>query len=437
MNILLICEARLPVFAYGGTERVVWDLAQALAARGHRVRLLAGKGSQCPFADVLIRDPRRSLREQVPDDTDVVHFHARTGFDPDRDFLPYLYTQHGNETSTTAMPLNAVFVSANHARRFGSDQFVHNGLDWAAYGDVDFRRPRQWLHFLGNAAWRVKNLKGAIRVAREAGEILAVLGGHRLNIKRGFRLTLSPRVRFFGMVGGEQKLHFRQLKGVLKRMGLEWESRVEHIDFGLLLGPGRTKLASRKGAVLVLDELLDEVAEEAFKVVSEKNPSLDEAARRQVSEQVGIGAVVFNDLKRERVKDVEFDKAQILSFEGDTGPYVQYAHARLASILRKAEESGEGGAAPDMGALADAAGVVLALARHGVVLRTAAERCEPSLVAQHLLALCREVSSWYAHSRVLGQEPGVTAARLRLVRAAKVVIGSGLAQLGVAAPESM
>ena len=239
------------------------------------------------------------------------------------------------------------------------------------------------------------------------------------------------------VVGGEQKLHFRQLKGVLKRMGLEWEAKVEHIDFGLLLGPGRAKLASRKGAVLVLDDLLDEVAEEALRVVSEKNPSLDEAARRQVAEAVGIGAVVFNDLKRERIKDVEFDKAQILSFEGDTGPYVQYAHARLASILRKAEESGEGRAAPDMGALADAAGVVLALARHGTVLRTATERCEPSLLAQHLLALCRETSSWYAHSRVLGQEPGVTAARLRLVRATKQVIASGLRQLGVAAPEAM
>ncbi len=239
------------------------------------------------------------------------------------------------------------------------------------------------------------------------------------------------------VVGGEQKLHFRQLKGVLKRMGLEWEPKVEHIDFGLLLGPGRTKLASRKGAVLVLDDLLDEVVEEALRVVSEKNPSLDDTARRQVAEQVGIGALVFNDLKRERIKDVEFDKAQILSFEGDTGPYVQYAHARLASILRKAEESGEGRAAPDMGALADAAGVVLALARHGVVLRTAAERCEPSLLAQHLLTLCREVSSWYAHSRVLGQDPGVTAARLRLVRAAKAVIASGLDQLGVAAPEAM
>lgn len=239
------------------------------------------------------------------------------------------------------------------------------------------------------------------------------------------------------VVGGEQKLHFRQLKAVLKRMGLDWEPKVEHIDFGLLLGPGRTKLASRKGAVLVLDELLDEVVEEAFKVVSEKNPGLDETVRRQVAEQIGIGAIVFNDLKRERIKDVEFDKAQILSFEGETGPYVQYTHARLASILRKAAEAGEGGAAPDMAALADAGPVLLGLARYGTAVRTAAERCEPSLLAQYLLSLCRDLNAWYANSRVLGQEPAVTAARLKLVRASKSIIGLGLRQLGVAPPELM
>ena len=206
MNILLICHARLPVFAYGGTERVVWDLGSALAEMGHKVYLMAAAGSHCPFAEVITINPHRDLRQQIPDDVDIVHFHNRPGFDPDQSFLPYLYTQHGNETSASDMPRNTVFVSANHAKRFGSEQFVHNGLDWAAYGQVDFKKPRRWLHFLGNAAWKVKNLKGAISVAQQAGEVLAVLGGYRLNFKRGFRLTLSPRVKFFGMVGGQQKL---------------------------------------------------------------------------------------------------------------------------------------------------------------------------------------------------------------------------------------
>jgi glycosyltransferase involved in cell wall biosynthesis len=211
LNIVLVCDAKLPVYAYGGTERVVWDLARSLSDMGHRVRLLAAQGTICSFADVSYVDRQRSLKQQIPDNTDVVHFHNRPDFDPDVDFLPYLYTQHGNETAPHDMPINSVFVSHNHARRFGVDQFVHNGLDWTAYGEADLRKPRQWLHFLGNAAWKVKNLAGAIQVARDAGEILAVLGGYRLNFKRGFRLTLSPRVKFFGMVGGQQKMDLLKL----------------------------------------------------------------------------------------------------------------------------------------------------------------------------------------------------------------------------------
>jgi glycosyltransferase involved in cell wall biosynthesis len=206
LNIALICHARLPVFAYGGTERVVWDLANALSGMGHRVHLLAAEGTTCSFAEVSFIDPRRSLKLQIPKNIDLVHFHNRPDFDPDVDFLPYLYTQHGNETAPRDMPINSVFVSENHARRFGADQFVHNGLDWSSYGPVELARPRKWLHFLGNAAWKVKNLRGAMEVARDADEILAVLGGYRLNFKRGFRLTLSPRVKFFGMVGGQQKI---------------------------------------------------------------------------------------------------------------------------------------------------------------------------------------------------------------------------------------
>jgi glycosyltransferase involved in cell wall biosynthesis len=206
LNIVLVCNAKLPVFAYGGTERVVWDLARALSEMGHRVHLLAAEGTTCPFAEVSFIDSRRSLKLQIPENTDLVHFHNRPDFDPDVDFFPYLYTQHGNETAPRDMPINSVFVSENHARRFGVDQFVHNGLDWSSYGPVELARPRKWLHFLGNAAWKVKNLPGAIQVARDAGEILAVLGGYRLNLKRGFRLTLSPKVKFFGMVGGQEKI---------------------------------------------------------------------------------------------------------------------------------------------------------------------------------------------------------------------------------------
>jgi arginyl-tRNA synthetase len=241
------------------------------------------------------------------------------------------------------------------------------------------------------------------------------------------------------VVGAEQKLHFRQLKAVLVRLGLEWEPRVEHVDFGLLLGPGRVKLASRKGTVLILDELLDEVVAEARAVIEQKNPAL--ADKERVAEEVGIGALVFNDLKRERVKDVLFDKAEILSFEGDTGPYVQFTHARLASIQRKAAAANDPGlsAAPDLTRLESAGAILVQIGRLPDVVASATDHAEPSELAQYLLALAREVSGWLSspENKVLGAEPPLGAARLALVRAAEVTLANGLALLGVNAPEEM
>jgi arginyl-tRNA synthetase len=242
------------------------------------------------------------------------------------------------------------------------------------------------------------------------------------------------------VVGGEQKLHFRQLKAVLQRMEQSWAARVEHVDFGMLLGPGRVKIASRKrGEVLVLDDLIDECVEEAAKVIEEKNPSL--ATKAQVAEQVGIGALVFNDLKRERIKDVIFDKREFLAFEGDTGPYLQYTHARLASILRKVHAANDPalGAAPDFAALENAGEILVRVAKFGDVVRAAAAKAEPSELSQYLLALARDVSTWLTQpeNKVLGSQPAAGAARIALVRQAKCVLGLGLGLLGMAAPEEM
>lgn len=242
------------------------------------------------------------------------------------------------------------------------------------------------------------------------------------------------------VVGGEQKLHFRQLKAVLKRMNEPWEPRIEHVDFGMLLGPGRVKIASRKrGEVLVLDDLIDECVEEAARVIEAKNPAL--ASKALVAEQVGIGALVFNDLKRERVKDVIFDKAEFLAFEGDTGPYLQYTHARLASILRKATANDDAAlaATPEYAALENAGEILLRIAKLGDVVRSAGAKSEPSELSQYLLALARDVSTWLTQpeNKVLGSEPSAGAARLALVRNAKTVLGLGLGLLGMAAPEEM
>ena len=206
MHILLVNKAPIPVFAYGGTERVVWDLGKTLVQLGHRVTYLVPQGSSCDFARVLAIDPARGWRAQIPADVDIVHFQFDPEFTPDtQPDVPYLVTEHGNARAGWPLPRNTVFVSQNHAARYGSTAFVHNGLDWAAYGPVDFAQARSHHHFLGKAAWRVKNVKGAIQVARRAGVELAVMGGTRLNLRRGFRFTLSRHVQFYGMVGGAQK----------------------------------------------------------------------------------------------------------------------------------------------------------------------------------------------------------------------------------------
>ena len=248
------------------------------------------------------------------------------------------------------------------------------------------------------------------------------------------RQELYAFERCLYVVGGDQRLHFRQLKYVLRRMGLEWEPRMEHVDFGMLRLP-EGKMSTRKGRVVFLEDLLDDAAAEAKKVIAAKNPDLANAD--EIAEMVGVGAVVFNDLKRERVKDIEFTWEDVVSFEGDTGPYLQYTHARLASIERKAAQRGEGTAAPDWSALEDAAPILGRLGRYGQTLEAAARDCEPSVLSSYLLTLGREVNSWIANSRVLGQEDAVTAARLALARGARAVIRQGLGILGVQAPEEM
>jgi arginyl-tRNA synthetase len=236
------------------------------------------------------------------------------------------------------------------------------------------------------------------------------------------------------VVGADQRLHFKQLKAVLRRMQLPWEERIQHVDFGMMRLP-EGKMSTREGRVVFLEDVLDRAVEEAGRIIAEKNPDL--AGAKEIAEQVGVGAVVFNDLKRERIKDVEFVWEEVLSFEGETGPYVQYTHARLGSILRKAQESGEGAADPDWSLLEDAAPILLALGRFPAVLQSAAEHAEPSELTAWLLTTSREVNNWYAGHRVLGQAPALTSARLALVRASKAVIANGLRLLGVRTPEEM
>jgi glycosyltransferase involved in cell wall biosynthesis len=209
MHILFVNRASIPVFAYGGTERVIWDLGRALVDMGHRVSYLVPEGSTCPFGQVLLLDDKKEWRSQIPDHVDLVHFQFNPGADLTLD-RPWLMTQHGNSQVGEKLPLNTVFVSRNHAQRHGSTSHVLNGLDWSTYGPADLSVTKDSFHFLGKAAWRVKNVKGAIDICLQAHEKLMVLGGHRLNFQRGFRYTWSRSIQFAGMVGGQTKLDLLQ-----------------------------------------------------------------------------------------------------------------------------------------------------------------------------------------------------------------------------------
>lgn len=202
MHILLVNGTPIPALNYGGTERVIWDLGKALIAAGHRVSYLVPQPSSCPFAAVLPLRTNQPWNAQIPNDVDLVHFqfHPKQSIDK-----PYLMTEHGNARKRKPLPLNTVFVSRNHAQRYGSAHCVLNGLDWSAYGPVDFDQPRQRFHFLGKGSWSVKNLRGAIQVAHRAGVELDVMGADRFQFKRGLRLTFSRRIHFHGMVGGDIK----------------------------------------------------------------------------------------------------------------------------------------------------------------------------------------------------------------------------------------
>jgi len=202
LHILLVYNRKIPVIKYGGTGRDVWYLGKELVKMGHRITFLVGKGSVCDFAEVIPFDPDRPLTRQIPGRVDLVHSHIPVWEPLPK---PYMITLHGNSTLQKDFDINTTFISRDHAARFGSDVFVYNGLGLEEYGKPRFDIERKYLHFLGKAAWKVKNLKGCLRIAREAGIPLRVIGGTRVNLKMGIRVTLDPNARFEGMVGGARK----------------------------------------------------------------------------------------------------------------------------------------------------------------------------------------------------------------------------------------
>lgn len=232
-----------------------------------------------------------------------------------------------------------------------------------------------------------------------------------------------------------QSLHFRQLFKVLERMGHEWAKDCVHVPFGIIsFKEGR--MSTRRGNVIFLEDVLNRAIELTREIVESKNPDLPE--KDAIARDVGIGAVVYADLDSRRTRDVVFDWDEILNFNGETGPYVQYTHARYCSVLRR-----YGGAVPPPGAdlslLAEpeTVAVVKCMERFPERIRNAAETCEPSLIAGFLIELCTEANRFYNAHRVISDDVGLTRARIALVYSITAVLAAGLHLLGMKAPEEM
>lgn len=214
MHIGIIIDATLPPRLYGGTERVVIWLGRALTELGHKVTYFAGPGSRLDFAACeLLQGP---ISATTARNLGIDIFHVNSGSFPDQTGVPFCSTMHGNDRNARVLHENTIFVSQDHARRHGGSAFVHNGMDERDYPAPDLDARGGNFTFLAKAAWKVKNVKGAIDVARKAGAPIDILGGSRVNFKMGFRLTLDPNARFHGMVDDKTKSRYlRPSRGMI------------------------------------------------------------------------------------------------------------------------------------------------------------------------------------------------------------------------------
>ena len=247
------------------------------------------------------------------------------------------------------------------------------------------------------------------------------------------RQEVYQPARSLYVVDQGQSLHFQQVFGVLKRMELEWASRLEHVGFGIMRVGGK-RLRTRQGDVVFLEDVLRQAMEAAREELETRSPGMERA--EEMARAIGVGAVIFNDLKQNRQRDIDFNPDEAISFDGETGPYIQYAHARCRNLLRKAGVTEQDLTASAHPALAGGPewALLTAMAAFPEAVRQAALNCEPHLVARSLLDVAQALSRFYHDSPVLKAEAPVRAARLALVAAAASTLRKGLWVLGLGVP---
>lgn len=248
-----------------------------------------------------------------------------------------------------------------------------------------------------------------------------------------YRYQMFKFDRMLYVVGADQSLHFQQVFAVLKKLGFDWAKRCVHVPFGLIRFRDG-KMSTRQGTLIFLEDVLDRAVELAESIIKEKNPKLPN--RHEVARQVGIGAVIFGDLSNDRIKDIEFDWDKVLDFSGETAPYIQYTHARICSILRKAGNI-PADYEPGLLATGEEQQLVLSLARFPGAIARAAESDKPSVVARYLIDLAKDFNKFYHQCPVLAAPGQLRGARLALIGAVRQVLANGLWLLGIAAPREM
>ena len=238
------------------------------------------------------------------------------------------------------------------------------------------------------------------------------------------------------LTGYEQILHFKQIFEVAKYIVDDnYVSGLKHIPFGMVLGPGGKKLSTRKGASATIKDVIDEAVEKANDVLKEKGKTGVEAEK--IAKYVGIGAVIFNDLKNNRIKDEIFDLDEMLKFEGETGPYCQYTYVRTCSILKKAGDIDITNADLSLLSQDEEISLIKLLAKRKNVIMDAAKENEPSILTRYIIDVASAFSKYYNECQIIVDNEALKKARISLVKATGYVLKNGLNMLGINTPEKM